>query len=634
MLLGKLAVLGNSFFWVNSLSEQNKFAIGTVAEYLIALGIIGLIKLMHESIENEFEAMQNARHTMLVEASHESDWGTKGQQQLDEGVAATGVGLRSMFLASNSSSTALWVKRILQSDGVVEDEDLSSWCNTLSRHQDACHIKYFAALLRKDTAMAAEISGIRPLVIFRLLEALESPTENPWQATSLSLKALSKKLEHNHIFMSLRALESVFSEIDSDSSGKITELEFMSWMKGYRPKNALQKRRHVLRTMFTSSGFWCLVAPVAGLFFVVGPGHLWPKEGLGGLSTATSAEVAYALFLVGAAENMRQAWHAQAYEYDEYEQAELELKSSIECITDALEASAVATKLAAGIAITAFTAARRIAAGAKSLFNNDGWDELEEEIAAELALQAAADAAAAVAQASVDKLAEEHITHGRIKGAQRFGAAGAVGRGVFKGVSKGMSKGISGAAGAAHKAGAVGGALVHSTGAGTVGGVLKKGVAGAAHKAGAVGGALVHSTGAGAVGGVLKKGVAGAARKASAVGGALVHSTGAGAVGGVLKKGVGVEDTRSLPEVGTGVVKKEAHTTTAHEDYIEGQGTRGCDKEVEQVLQAEAAGTAAVQAAAQDITAAQATVEPFPRLALAEAAAQATVDEFMTEDLD
>jgi CRP-like cAMP-binding protein len=36
---------------------------------------------------------------------------------------------------------------------------------------------------------------------------------------------------------------------------------------------------------------------------------------------------------------------------------------------------------------------------------------------------------------------------------------------------------------------------------------------------------VVHSTGAGAVGGVLKKGVAGAVRKASAVGGALVHST-------------------------------------------------------------------------------------------------------------
>jgi hypothetical protein len=351
MFIGKLGILGNTFFWNDSLSESQKFTLGTIAEYMIGAGILGLIKIMYEAIKNEFESLANARHALLVSASHETNWTLAGRQTSTDAVAQSGIGLRSMFLASDSSSSARWAKLVLSTDGLVDDEDLIHWCNNISRHEDARHIKYFAALLRRDTALAIEITGMRPLVVFRLQEALDADDESPWLSTALSLQNLSAKLDHNHIFMSARALKSIFNEIDEDSSGQITEQEFMSWMNDYRPKSGAQKRKHVLHTLIHSSGFWCLLAPVVGLFFIVGPGHLWPAAGVHGVSTATSTQVAFALFFVGAAENMRQAWRAQAYEFDEYEQAELELKSSIECITDALEATSAAARLAAAVAM-------------------------------------------------------------------------------------------------------------------------------------------------------------------------------------------------------------------------------------------------------------------------------------------
>ena len=149
--------------------------------------------------------------------------------------------------------------------------------------------------------------------------------------------------------------------------------------------------RIVLHKMLAHTSFWALVAPMLGVVLLQGPGSYWPGSTTttttaaftSGNITAVAADVdaaasvtivaeysnfpksisdqlAVILITVGAIENMRQAWHAQAFSFDSLEQARLDLKSAIESKMDNFEMAARAMKTAATVALAASAQAKRI----------------------------------------------------------------------------------------------------------------------------------------------------------------------------------------------------------------------------------------------------------------------------------
>jgi hypothetical protein len=138
-------------------------------------------------------------------------------------------------------------------------------------------------------------------------------------------------------------MELLFKEIDGDETGSITKSEFTTWMDNYRPVTAAARRALVLHEMSTSIGFYALVCPFVGL--VVVTIALWNPTP--SLTLVVGREVFRTLAFVGALENMRQAWRAEALKCDAYEQAKLELKASVETAADDLERDRAAAEAAA-----------------------------------------------------------------------------------------------------------------------------------------------------------------------------------------------------------------------------------------------------------------------------------------------
>ena len=274
-----------------------------------------------------------------------SDWsGKEGHKKLDASAVAAGLGARGMFFANLSDSSADWVEQIVGSDNALPGDMLTEWCRKLDSHPWANHIKYFAAALRRDTAMVTEITGMPLGVVYRLQEALSNEHENPWRTRSLDLVTWQSLLANNHVFIASKPIERIFEEIDLKSNGSITHADFVAWMSKYRPVSIHQKRALVLHQMLTSWGFWWLVCPLVG--FVL---YLISIPQSGPYSEIVGVQILRTCYIVGSIENMRQAWRAKAVSCDAFEQAKLELKAGVETACDRLERERIKAKKKAAI---------------------------------------------------------------------------------------------------------------------------------------------------------------------------------------------------------------------------------------------------------------------------------------------
>jgi Ca2+-binding EF-hand superfamily protein len=360
MLFAKIAIFGNGFLWKDQFSADDKHTITVAALHLIGLGVIGFILMLRDSIGAELELRQNTRQTLINAATHESNWEEEGQQELTEDAARSGVSIRELFRLLRTNDSSAWVQRVLSTDGCLAKHDIKVWCETISNSPHLNHIKYFSALLRRDVPLACEMTGMPAVVVYRLCEALETDAENPWQMTSLTLKQLSKLLEHNNIMIATHLLEDVFNEIDVTNAGRITHDQFSSWIASYRPLGEFEKQQQVRHTLLMSMGFWKLVCPLVGVILLLGPGYLWAEGGLHpSFPASSSAQLAFILIFVGAAENVRQAWRAEMMQFDQFEHDQLDFKASIESATDKLE---MVAHMAANAAVIATAAAAAAAA--------------------------------------------------------------------------------------------------------------------------------------------------------------------------------------------------------------------------------------------------------------------------------
>jgi hypothetical protein len=262
-----------------------------------------------------------------------SDWsGQEGPKRLDSSAAVASVGARGMFFANLRSSSADWVEQILGSDNALPGGKLAEWCRKLDSHPWANHIKYFAAVLRRDVAMVTEITGMPLGVVYRLQEALSNEHENPWRTRPLDLVTWQSLLTNNHVFIASKPIERIFEEIDQKSNGSITHADFETWLGKYRPVSIHQKRALVLHQMLASWGFWWLVCPLVG--FVL---YLISIPQSGPYSETVGVQILRTLWASRAIQNMMQAWRAKAVSCDAFEQAKMELKACVETACDRLE---------------------------------------------------------------------------------------------------------------------------------------------------------------------------------------------------------------------------------------------------------------------------------------------------------
>jgi hypothetical protein len=342
MMLGVIALFGNDFLWA-FIDEGTRTGIAIASVFGMACGSIGFMRLMYDATACEFEAHQNARHALIHSVQDEGDWATDGRQVLDEAAAHSGIGITSMFTAHLGVSASDWVKQVLGSDHLIAREQLLEWCTQIDQGPTLRHIKYFVAMLQRNVPMVAKLTGMPVGVIYRLQEALNTENESPWKSRPLDVQTLQALLSRNHIFIPTHPMELLFKEIDGDGTGKITKSEFTTWMDHYRPVTAAAQRALVLHEMFTSIGFYALVCPFVGL--VVVTIALWNPTPA--LSVVVGREVFRTLAFIGALENMRQAWRAEALKCDAYEQAKLELKASVETAADDLERDRAAAEAAA-----------------------------------------------------------------------------------------------------------------------------------------------------------------------------------------------------------------------------------------------------------------------------------------------
>jgi Ca2+-binding EF-hand superfamily protein len=332
MMMGAVALLGNDFLWSTSLDKDTKVRIALASCLGIGFGVLGFMSLMYDGFTSEFETFQNARHTLLVSVQEEASWGEDGHQMLDDAAARSGIGITGMFAANQGTSAALWVKQILGSDRVFTSKQIDEYVRKLDKHPTASHIKYFAALLRRNVPRVQELTDMPVEIINRLQEALESEDENPWRTASLDMQSMQALLNRNRVFIPNHAFERLFKEIDSECSGRVSKPEFDHWMDSYRPMTVHQRRRLVLRDMLTNIGFYNLVAPLVGLLVIV-----IPLNGSDAYSLNVGIQAGRSLIFFGAVENMHQAWRSQAFTCDAFEHAKLELKASAENAVDELE---------------------------------------------------------------------------------------------------------------------------------------------------------------------------------------------------------------------------------------------------------------------------------------------------------
>ena len=256
-----------------------------------------------------------------------------------------------MFQEDNSNSSVKWMKRVLDSDNIISSEEIECWCDSIEKHPRAPHVKYLACILKHDKKMFCEISGAPMDIAYRLASAIDDENENPWKLTPLTIIELQKILQHNFIFVPNNIMERIFKEIDMDSDGRITSKEYLEWVHRYRPSKTYNaaKQRSITHQTVCSTGFWKLLASLAGIFLLLGPDHYWPSKELinvdsttemvefQGFPPSTSYQIARILLVIGAMENLRQAWTVRAFEYDHFERETLEFKSAIENATDRLE---------------------------------------------------------------------------------------------------------------------------------------------------------------------------------------------------------------------------------------------------------------------------------------------------------
>ena len=339
MLAGTVALFGNDFLWPPpTIQESTKIDVAIAACVCICFGILGFMRLMYDAIAIQFENIQNSRHALLVAVEEEEDWGEDGHQVLEGNAAASGVGISGMFAANFSTSSSDWVQQIIGRDHLVPQAQVGEWCRKIDDHPYATHIKYFAALLKRDVSLVAELSGMPICIIHRLQEALSNEHESPWRTRSLDFTTWHAVLARNNVLLPIHPMEVIFGEIDHDGSGTIMLPDFLNWMSKYRPVSQHQKRTLVLNKMFRSIGFWNLVCPLVGSIVVIIP--LWGGDDAP-FSVSVGVQVVRTLAFTGAVENLRQAWRGQAVMVDAYEQAKLELKASVETECDRLERQAI-----------------------------------------------------------------------------------------------------------------------------------------------------------------------------------------------------------------------------------------------------------------------------------------------------
>ena len=336
-LVGGCILFGNDFLW-SKLAPETKDELGHSAIWLDILGGIGWILLQYSAETNQFEACQNARHTLLCAVQEEANWNESGHQKLDAEQKHDGDGISGLFYANQGTSAAEWVRSILGGDQLLPQEQYEPWCQRIEAHKEASHIKYFSALLELDGPMVATLTEMPVSVICRLQKALTNEHEGPWRTRTLDVQTLQSMLAKNHILIPTFPMESLFNEVDADGTGRISKHEFDDWMNSYRPLKHHEKRALVIDGMLHSSGFWNLAGGLLGTFALGVP--IWAAAS-SPFSGDVGVQISRTLGFFAGLENMMQVWRSQAHTCDAYEHSRLELKSSVGTIQDLLELDVV-----------------------------------------------------------------------------------------------------------------------------------------------------------------------------------------------------------------------------------------------------------------------------------------------------